>query len=204
MKRIGVISFLILFSLSLSAQTVSEWTSGNAKKWMKSNGWTNGWTISPHKSVNAIEFADQYHKNKAVWDAVFSFLAENDLEKLSLGKHIICEGKSWATVSEYIPKEAEKGNIESHRSFIDLQYTLWGNEKMGLAKSAEVRQEYDPKRDIAFYTSSKIKYYAAKADRFFLFFPPEIHQPSVRGKGEPVSSRKVVIKIEYIASDSSH
>ena len=37
----------------LSAQTSPEWTSGNAKKWMKSAVWSNGWTVSPHKSVNA-------------------------------------------------------------------------------------------------------------------------------------------------------
>lgn len=51
----------------LSAQTSPEWTSGNAKKWMKSAVWSNGWTVSPHKSVNAVEFACQYHKNKDVW-----------------------------------------------------------------------------------------------------------------------------------------
>ena len=93
----------------LSAQTSPEWTSGNAKKWMKSAVWSNGWTVSPHKSVNAVEFACQYHKNKDVWDAAFRFLAEHDLEALSIGNHVILEGKCWATVSEYIPKEVEKG-----------------------------------------------------------------------------------------------
>ena len=161
----------------LSAQTSPEWTSGNAKKWMKSAVWT----VSPHKSVNAVEFACQYHKNKDVWDAAFRFLAEHDLEALSIGNHVILEGKCWATVSEYIPKEVEKGNIESHLRFVDLQYVLWGNEKMGLASDIEVRQAYN-----------------SDAGSFFLFFPSDIHQPSVRGKGELVKSRKIVIKIEYV------
>jgi len=200
MKRRLIISLLSIFYMSISAQTVLDWTSGNAKKWIKSNGWTNGWTVSPHKSVNAIEFADQYHKNKEVWDAVFRFLANNDLDNLPVGNHVICEGKSWATVSEYIPNEVEKGNIESHLRFIDLQYTLRGNEYMGLARDVEVRQEYNPQRDIAFYTSSKIKYYSADASSFFLFFPSDIHQPSVRQKAKPVQSRKIVVKIEYIGS----
>ena len=80
MKRISIIYSLILFCMYLSAQTSPEWTSGNAKKWMKSAVWSNGWTVSPHKSVNAVEFACQYHKNKDVWDAAFRFLAEHDLE----------------------------------------------------------------------------------------------------------------------------
>lgn len=197
MKRTLVILFIMNICMVIAAQTTPEWTSGNANKWMKSNVWTNGWNISPHKSVNATEFADQYHKNKEVWDAAFRFLAGNDLEQLSVGEHIICEGRCWATVSEYTPKEEEKGNIESHRRFIDLQYTLRGNEKMGLAKEAEVRQEYNSKRDVAFYTSTKIKYYPAAANCFFLFFPSDIHQPSVRNKGELTDSRKIVIKIEY-------
>jgi biofilm protein TabA len=100
----------------LSAQTSPEWTSGNAKKWMKSAVWSNGWTVSPHKSVNAVEFACQYHKNKDVWDAAFRFLAEHDLEALSIGNHVILEGKCWATVSEYIPKEVEKGSLYDERS----------------------------------------------------------------------------------------
>ena len=153
----------------LSAQTSPEWTSGNAKKWMKSAVWSNGWTVSPHKSVNAVEFACQYHKNKDVWDAAFRFLAEHDLEALSIGNHVILEGKCWATVSEYIPKEVEKGNIESHLRFVDLQYVLWGNEKMGLASDVEVRQAYNSKKDVAFYTSSRIKHYSADAGSFFLF-----------------------------------
>lgn len=156
------------------------------------------WTVPPHNSVNVIEFNNQYQKNKNVWDAAFRFLANNDLEQLPVGNYAIIEGKCWATVSEYVPKEVEKGNIESHRRFIDLQYTLRGNEKMGLAHDVEVRRDYNVERDVAFYTSTNIKYYPAGKDNFFLFFPSDIHQPSVRGKGEVIESRKIVIKIEYI------
>lgn len=156
------------------------------------------WPVPPHESVNVIEFKNQYHKNKDIWDAAFHFLANNDLEQLPVGNYVIIQGKCWATVSEYIPKEVEKGNIESHRRFIDLQYTLWGNEKMGLAQDVKVRMDYNAERDVAFYTSPNIKYYPAGKDNFFLFFPSDIHQPSVRGKGEVIESRKIVIKIEYI------
>ena len=95
----------------LSAQTSPEWTAGKAKKRMKRDVWSNGCTVPPQKSVNAVEFACQYHKNKDVWDAAFRFLAEHDLEALSIGNHVILEGKCWATVSEYIPKEVETINI---------------------------------------------------------------------------------------------
>lgn len=114
MKRISIICLLTLFYMYLSAQTNSEWTTGNAKKWMKSAVWSNGWTVSPHKSVNAVEFACQYHKNKDVWDAAFRFLAEHDLEALSIGNHVIREGKCWATRSaNTFPKRWRKGILKA-------------------------------------------------------------------------------------------
>lgn len=167
----------------LSAQTSPEWTSGNAKKWMKSAVWSNGWTVSPHKSVNAVEFACQYHKNKDVWDAAFRFLAEHDLEALSIGNHVILEGKCWATVSEYIPKEVEKGNIESHLRFVDLQYVLWGNEKMGLASDVEVRQAYNSKKGCCFLYLFPDKTLLCRCRQFLLVFPFG-HSPAFcSGKG---------------------
>ena len=112
MKRISIIYSLILFCMYLSAQTSPEWTSGNAKKWMKSAVWSNGWTVSPHKSVNAVEFACQYHKNKDVWDAAFRFLAEHDLEALSIGNHVILRGNAGLQSVNTFPKRWRKGILK--------------------------------------------------------------------------------------------
>ncbi|MDE5752013.1 MAG: YhcH/YjgK/YiaL family protein, partial [Duncaniella sp.] len=42
-------------------------------------------------------------------------------------------------------------------------------------------------------------YVPATPDRFFLYFPGELHQPSVILEGTAVPSRKIVGKIEYCA-----
>ncbi len=126
----------------------------------------------PHKSVNAVEFACQYHKNKDVWDGLhYAFLPNIDLEALSIGDHIILEGKCWATVSEYVSKEVEKGNIESHLRFVDLQYVLWGNEKIGLASDVEVRQAYNSKKGCCFLYLFPDKTLLCRCRQFLLVFP---------------------------------
>lgn len=195
MKYVLIFSWGLLLCMTTSAQTLKPKV---AQKWVKSKVWSNGWNIAADKSVNAVEFANQYAKNKELWDDMFRFLAENDLNTLPLGNHIISKDRCWATVSEYTPKSIEKGNIESHKKFIDLQYVLRGNEKMGIAKRAHVKKEYNPNRDVAFWTSDHITYFPATNTSFFLFFPGDIHQPSVQTDGDTLQSRKIVIKIEYV------
>lgn len=194
---IACLAALLLFAFFVSAKEEGDWTVERAKSWIKSRVWDNGWSLSPDPSVDPVAFATQYTRNKALWDKAFLFLKEQNLSALPVGDYVIEAGRCWATVSEYVPKTADQANLESHERFIDLQYTLWGNEKMGLAETeAKVRMPYNEKRDVAFYIPGKITYFATSADRFFLFFPGDKHQPSVLN-GQPVRSRKIVIKIEY-------
>ena len=181
--------------MTLSSQTMNH---QDATEWVEGKAWTNGWQVSPDKSVNHVEFANQYLRNKVLWDVMFAFLSSNDLENLDLGEHQIEPGRCWVTISEYIPKSTDEGNIESHRKFIDLQYVLRGNEKMGLAGNVTVRKKYNQERDVAFWNSNDITYYPATSDVFFLFFPSDIHQPSVRTDSDMMRRRKIVVKIEYI------
>ncbi|MBD5197644.1 MAG: DUF386 domain-containing protein [Bacteroidales bacterium] len=179
--------------MALSAQIMTD----DSKKWVEERSWANGWDVAPDKSINSDEFFTQYTKNKELWDAMFKFLSANDLKQIDLGEHQIVPGRCWAIVSEYTPKTTDKGNIESHKKFIDLQYVMHGNEKMGLADSVTVKKEYNPDRDVAFWNSDDVRYFNATPESFFLFFPCDIHQPSVQADGDVMQSRKVVIKIEY-------
>ncbi len=190
-----VLTVFSLFIVVMSAQNMTD----DPRKWVEERSWANGWDVAPDESIDSDEFLTQYTGNKELWDTMFRFLSTNDLNKMELGEHQIVPGRCWAIVSEYIPKTMDKGNIESHKKFIDLQYVMQGDEKMGLARNVTVRKEYNPDRDVAFWNSDDIRYYPAMSDVFFLFFPGDIHQPSVRDDGECFEkSRKIVIKIEYV------
>lgn len=196
MKYFKFIAIMLLSTMALTADAAKPRA---AQKWVNSLEWANGWNVAPDKSVNVVEFADQYARNKELWDAMFRFLAENDLDTLAIGRHQIVEGRCWADISEYTPKLLENSKFESHKKFVDLQYVLRGNEMMGLPKGdVEVKMEYNDKRDVAFWTSNEINFYPATPDTFFLFFPSDKHMPSVQADGDVMQSRKICIKIEYV------
>ena len=174
-------------------------TKEEALKWVESREWANGWNAIADETINAVEFARQYEANKPLWDKLFKFLADTDLSSLEAGKIVLEDGRLWLNILEYTPKSSENTKIESHKNFIDLQYTFVGNELMGLAHHVIPTGEYDPDKDkINYKTDEPIDYVPADPKRFFLYFPSDMHQPSVRSMENPGVSRKVVGKIEYV------
>lgn len=170
----------------------------NAQEWVESRCWANGWNVEADATINAEEFASQYEKNQELWDKLFKFLAETDLKTLEAGKIVLVPDRLWINVLEYTPKSAEDTKVESHKNMIDLQYTFEGNELMGLTDKVVVTEEYNPVKDVTKYRADgEVSYVPAGPDRFFLYFPSDMHQPSVQAPGEVVPSRKIVGKIEY-------
>jgi YhcH/YjgK/YiaL family protein len=80
---------------------------------------------------------------------------------------------------------------------IDIQYIVRGKEKMGVATAtnATVTNPYDPARDVANYTTEG-KYYIAEPGTMYIFFPSDLHRPSIKVDGYDVV-KKVVIKVRY-------
>lgn len=174
-------------------------TKAEAQAWVDSRVWANGWDCIADPTIDAVEFATQYAENKEIWDAMFKWLAETDPKTLTPGKIEIIPKRLWFNILEYTPKSAEDTKIESHKNYIDLQYTYEGNELMGLAHSVIPTGDYDPVKDKTNYrTEEKIDYVPADPKRFFLYFPADMHQPSVRSIDNPGVSHKIVGKIEYV------
>ncbi|MEO6548787.1 MAG: YhcH/YjgK/YiaL family protein [Ferruginibacter sp.] len=188
--------FLLLAELPLIAQNNSNEMSGSSvKKWFKKKDWLNGADLQQHSSINKKEFARQYQLNKTYWDKAFAFIKEHNLDSIPKGRYTVDGDNVYATVTEDASKDLEKTGWESHRKYIDLQYIISGEEKMGLypvAKST-VTKEYDDKKDLANYTA-KGKFYVAGPGTFFLFFPTDAHRPNITPGGNKVV-KKMVIKI---------
>lgn len=91
------------------------------------------WPVPPHESVNVIEFKNQYHKNKDIWDAAFHFLANNDLEQLPVGNYVIIQGKCWATVSTFL-KKLKRGILRATAVLLIFSIHFGGMKKWGWRK----------------------------------------------------------------------
>lgn len=168
------------------------------RQWADSRIWDNGWKVNPDESIDAAEWHSQYEKNKELWDKLFAWLATADLKSLQPGKVVLVPDRLWVNVLEYTPKDAANTKAEAHRNFIDLQYTYEGNELMGLTDAVEEIEPYNPVKDVTKYRPvGRVDLAPASADRFFLYFPKDLHQPSIASCLNPGISRKIVGKIEY-------
>ena len=186
MKRLISISLLVLMVITtVTAQTYYTRSCHDrklvkeARKWMKSGEWRNGFMAAkPHKSVNAVDFYEQYQKNPEQWKALFRWLSETDVLAIPKGKHPIPGTKLVASVEDSENGPLEKRNSESHYHHIDFQWTVKGTEGFGIIKKA--------------------RFYDSNPKEFFIFFPSDWHIAKVKTKKEDQTLRVIVIKVDYI------
>jgi YhcH/YjgK/YiaL family protein len=123
------------------------------------------------------------------------YLETTDFSEMAVGKYEVEQKEIFAIVSEYNTKNIEEAKWEAHRKYIDIQYIIKGEEKMGYAYSGsmETIESYNPEKDIIFLKGQG-DYLTAKAGTFLIFFPNDAHQPCVAiTDSAPV--KKVVIKV---------
>jgi YhcH/YjgK/YiaL family protein len=196
-KVMAVTIFLALAGCSDSGDP-STWSSSQIDKWFEKGEWLNGWTVNPDSSINRKEFAISYFKNKERWDKAFTFLKTNDLKALEIKRYDIDGDNLYAPVSEYMTKNLEDAKFESHQKYIDIQYVIKGIEQISVAqisRKKEVLTPYDAEKDIEFMTVENAMDRKATPDRFFIFFPTDLHRPGVK-VGENSQVRKLVVKVK--------
>ena len=100
-------------------------------------------------------------------------------------------------MSEYETKNPEDALFESHKKYIDLQYVILGEELIGLTndQSIEVSQPYSEEKDIMFYNFDGGKMLQASTGNYFIFFPEDIHRPSIK-TSKKSKVKKLVMKIK--------
>ena len=124
----------------------------------------------------------------------FDFLEEFGKNPLPVGKYEIDGENVYALVQEYEPGVGKR--YESHLKYIDIQYIVNGNEKIGYTdiKNAAVEEDKTPANDAIFYTDIKNSTMLNLAEGdFAVFFPEDLHLPCVKNTADKVT--KVVIKI---------
>jgi len=181
-----------------SSNDPSSWSTAEIDKWYNKMEWLGGWTVRPDSSINRKELTKYYNSNKARWDKAFAFLKESDLASMEPKKYILDGDNLFATISEALTKNEEDTKFEAHRKYIDIQHVITGSEQMSItpmAQQKEVLIPYDPAKDLEFLAVNGTSSYVATPDKFFIFFPSDIHRPSVK-VGENKMVRKVVVKVK--------
>lgn len=124
----------------------------------------------------------------------FDYIRSNDLSKMELGKIVLEEGKLFLTIMQYEGKQPDAVKMESHQKYIDIQYIIEGKEQMGWASLTNCHHPIDAfnaEKDIQFYSDKPTSMLTVKAGEFAVFFPSDVHAPSI---GEGII-KKVVVKV---------
>jgi len=96
----------------------------------------------------------------------------------------------------YLTRPVSQCRWEAHRRYIDIQYIVSGEEKMGWAPVATLCPEttFDESADVGFFTGTG-DFVTVREGIFALFFPHDAHMPCMQVGDTPAQVRKVVMKV---------
>lgn len=128
-----------------------------------------------------------------------SFIKKTDFHGLKAGKYEIDGDNMFAQVQEVTTANKDERMAECHSKYIDLQYLVYGEETIYVARPSEQNVIVDNQmesKDIAFFNrvqnESEIN---LNPGMFAVLFPNDIHRPSC-SKMKDTNIKKVVIKIK--------
>jgi biofilm protein TabA len=143
-----------------------------------------------------IKDAERYENINMNFKKAFNFLKREDLNELLPGRYEIDSENVFALVQEYETKDLYNAKYEVHKKYIDIQYMLEGQEKVGYCNldNLKVSTPYSIEKDFMLLDGEK-ELFLLNSKEFFVFFPEDAHMPGLVNK-EKLKVKKVVIKIK--------
>ena len=149
--------------------------------------------------LDVLEHAAHYDGLGAGFAAGFAYLRGTDLARLADGRYDIDGPRVVAIVQGGVTRPRSEGRWESHREHADIQYVVRGAERMGVTtrQSVTLQPPYDAKKDVEFYAGGADvgQFFEVAAGEFAVFFPHDVHMPSLAIAQQPQPVKKVVIKV---------
>jgi len=147
---------------------------------------------------SSIHAGDDLKKYPAAVAKAITYLRETDFESLADGVYEIDGKMMYAQVFTYTSKSASKCKPELHRKYLDVQFWISGEELFGVSPIHNVGNciEEIHERDLYFYDGVKSESFVhATQGCYAVFFPNDVHRPGCCIDGNPLTYRKVVVKV---------
>lgn len=145
--------------------------------------------------LNKLEESGRLQQLHQGFAQALDFLRRPDLEALSVGTYEIDGRHVYAMVQKGIGKGIDAARLETHRKYIDIQFTLKGCELIGCGYAASYQPDatgWDVEKDICFLIGTPAFWLPIPAGSFAIFYPEEDAHAPMACTGEV---RKVVVKI---------
>ena len=122
------------------------------------------------------------------------FLADTDLRALAPGRHEVDGDRMYLSLEHTHGRGRDGARLEAHRRYIDVQYTMEGDEEIGWMPVGECGPPsvpYNEAKDVTFYAARPTSWFYVPTGSFAIFFPSDAHAP-LGGRG---AIKKAILKI---------
>lgn len=146
--------------------------------------------------IDTLQNAATYAPFHPLFAKAFAFLNDPATASLPAGRHDLQGSDLFALVQAYDSRLPENCALETHKTYIDIQFLLSGSEYIGYAPLTPALTEktpYNPESDIAFFNGIGTPL-PLTPGTFAILYPQDAHAPGICD-GEPGPIRKIVIKI---------
>lgn len=143
--------------------------------------------------LDRLENAKRYAGVHAGVARGLDWLATHDVTQLPAGKHPVDGERIYLNVVRGPGKGQDKAALETHRQYIDIQYSVTGSDLIGwrAAPSCTASKGYDATRDLEFYDDAPVAWTMIPTGCFAVYFPEDAHAPM----GIDGQVHKVVVKV---------
>jgi len=124
----------------------------------------------------------------------FELLSAADLAARAPGRHVIDGDRMYVSIDHTDGRGEDGARLEAHRRYIDIQYTIEGDELIGWMPLARCRTPdgaFDEAKDVGFFADRPATWVSVPAGSFTIFFPHDAHAP-LAGHGV---LKKAIVKI---------
>jgi len=124
----------------------------------------------------------------------FELLCDPSVQALPDGRHELDGERIVALPQGYTTKAVADGRLEAHRKYIDIQFIVSGEERMGWAPLEGLNGSFDESKDLGFYDGA-FDMVSVSAGMFAVFYPHDAHAPCLDPKSGFCRVRKIVVKV---------
>lgn len=145
--------------------------------------------------LDHITHSTNYETLHPQFPAAFAHLRELSARaELPDGRIDLDADRLYAIVVNGHGKTKGAARTETHRRYIDIQYTAAGSDLIGWMPVVDCREPlgYDDAKDVEFYRDIATQWIEVPAGQFAIFLPHDAHAP-MAGNGGAV--KKIVIKV---------
>jgi biofilm protein TabA len=130
--------------------------------------------------LDTLSQCERYLRLHPAFLRAFEFLGRPDLALLGPGRHTVDGDRLYVSIDHKEGRGREGARLESHRRYIDIQFTIEGNEEIGWLPVAGCdlpNGAFDEDRAIRFYEDRPRTWVSVPPGQFAIFFPDDAHAP---------------------------